>query len=94
MDRQGSQVGFGGWGVDNCECSAFTSYSLRSDRIGSETGAKRRGDGAADGSSGSANELRNCQPSALNPQPPRSWSVPSFHQRLISVIPNNLTHFC
>lgn len=49
---------------------------------------------AADGSSGSANELRNQQPSALNPQPPRGWSVPSFHQMLISVIPNNLTHFC
>lgn len=96
MDRQGSQVGFGGWwgGVDNCECSAFMSYLLRSHRIGSERGAKHRGDRAADGSSGSANELRNRQPSAFNPQPPRGWSVPSFHERLISVIPNNLTHFC
>lgn len=54
---------------------------------------KRQGDGAADGSSSSsANELL-LLPSAINPQPPLCWSVPSFNQRLMSVIPSNLTQF-
>lgn len=58
------------------ECSALTSYSFRSDRIGSKMSGKAE---ETELLTAAATLLTSCnrQPSALNPQPSRSWSGPS-----------------